>query len=79
MHISGGPDDATIVRETARVRLAKADRFALCERGHSYLLHDNENGTLQLFDVATGQLKRTFTRRACSPLIVLLCDELAHV
>ncbi len=73
-HISGGPDGATIVRETARVRLAStADRFALCERGHSYLLHDGHIGTLQLFDIATGQLKRTFTRRACSPLIVLLC------
>jgi hypothetical protein len=80
VHISGGPDGATIVRETARVRLASArDQFALCERGQSYLLFDSHIGTLQLFDVATGQLKRTFTRRACSPLIVLLCDELTDV
>ncbi len=80
VHISGGADGATIVRETARVRLASAyDRFVLCERGHSYLLHDNENDTLQLFDIATGQLKRTFTRRACSPLLVLLCDGLTDV
>ncbi len=53
--------------------------FVLCERGRSYLLHDWQTGTLQLFDVATGQLKRIFTRRACSPLIVLLCDELTDV
>ncbi len=80
VHISGGPDGATIARETARVRLASTrDQFVLCERGHSYLLCDVLNKTLQLFDVATGQLKRTFTRRACSPLIVLLCDELTDV
>ncbi len=78
-HISGGPDGATIVRETARVRLAKSDRFALCERGQSFLLREWHNDTLQLFDIATGQLKRTFRRRACSPLVVLLCDELTHV
>ncbi len=75
VHVSGGPDGATLVREAARVRLANmSDRFELCERGRSYLLHDNENDTLRLFDIATGQLKHTFTRRACSPLIVLLSD-----
>ncbi len=80
VHISGGPDGATIVRETARVRLVNTDdRFVLCERGHSYLLYGRRTGTLQLFDIATGQLKRTFTRCACSPLIVLLCDGLTHV
>ncbi len=74
VHISGGPDGATIVRETARVRLAnRDDQFVLCERGRSYLLRDSHTGTLHLFNVATGQLKRTFTPRACSPLIVLLC------
>ncbi len=68
VHISGGPDGATIVRETARVRLANMDdQFELCERGHSYLLRDDENDTLRLFDIATGRLKRTFTPRACSP------------
>ncbi len=80
VHISGGPDGATIVRETARVRLANmVDAFLLCERGHSYLLYDYHTGTLRVFDIATGQLKRTFTPRACSPLIVLLCGGLTHV
>ncbi len=74
VHISGGPDGATIVRETARVRLANtADLFALCERGHSYLLYGRHIGTLQLFDIATGQLKRTFTPRACSSVCALMC------
>ncbi len=80
VHISGGPDGATIMRETARVRLAHAyDEFALCERGHSYLLCGQHTDTLQLFDIAAGQLRRTFTPRACSPLIVLLCGGLTHV
>ncbi len=77
VHIIGGLDSAAIVREFALASFY--DQFALCEGGHSYLLRDKYNHTLQLFDIATGQLKRTFTRRACSPLILLLCDELTDV
>ncbi len=68
VHISGGPDGATIVREVARVHLVSCnDQFALCERGRSYLLRDYHRDALQLFDVATGHLKCTFPRRACPP------------
>ncbi len=77
VHVSGGPDGVTIVREVACVQLASDDdHFALCERGRSYLLCGND--TLQLFDVATGQLKRTFTPRACS-VDFAICDELTDV
>ncbi len=68
VHISGGPDGATVVREVTRVELmTSGGAFKLCERGHSYLLHDDHNHTLQLFVVATGQLERTFSTRACPP------------
>ncbi len=76
LRIAGGPDNTTIVHEVARLcRLHKSDDFALCERGHSYMLFGENIGTLQLFDVATQMLKRAFTMRACparSALLVLL-------
>ncbi len=70
VHICGGPNDATIMREITRVRLAHKDQFELCERGRSYLLRDFRKDTLQLFDIATDQIKRTFTPRACPPTVL---------
>ncbi len=65
MHISGGPDGATVVREVARVQLSDAhDQFVLCERGRSYLLRDDDAKTLRLFDLAKRQFQREYTPRA---------------
>ncbi len=65
MHVSGGPDGATVVREVARVPLSDLrDQFALCERGRSYLVHGHARRTLQLFDLATRQCKLTW-RHVC--------------
>ncbi len=68
-HISGGSDGVTVVREVMRVRMASAyNQFSLCERGRSYLLRNAADGAMQLYDVATGRLKRVYTPRA-----LLLC------
>lgn len=51
-----------MVQEVTRVILAHMrEQFELCERGRSYPLHDHDKGRLQVFDLATGQLKRAFT------------------
>ncbi len=74
VRVSGDPDGTTVVREAARVQLGNdEDDFFLCERGCSYLLHGYTNQTLQLADVATGQLKRVFSS-CVYPLDTLLID-----
>lgn len=52
-------------RQVSRALLNDADNLVLCERGRSYLLFDRAGKKLRLVDVATGQLKRIFTPRAC--------------
>ncbi len=78
VHISSGPDNATVVRQVARVQLPHSNvKFELCERGLSYLLLDLTKTTLQLMDLTSGQVKRVFELRTsppccCAVVVVLL-------
>ncbi len=64
-HVSGGPNNSTILREVTRVTLScEENMFTLCERGLAYVLLDVNEKTLQLFDMATHLCRRVFTPRA---------------
>lgn len=52
------------------VEMAPPGAFALCERGSSYALY-NDNKSLQLVDLAMVRHKRVFSPRAC--LSAVLC------
>ncbi len=66
VHVTGGSDGTTMMREVARVTMSHVrDQFELCERGRSYVMFEKRNATLKLVELATGQCKRVFTARAC--------------
>ncbi len=77
VHIKCGPADVTVVREVTRVQHPHGDvLFALCERGQSYLLLDRRERTLQLVDLHTRQLKRSFMPRECTFLLFCIHQRL---
>ncbi len=82
VHVSGGPDGATVVRPVARV--TQTEGFALWEGGRLYtrldMLSDMQPKILRLADVATGQTIHAFTPRACVTVWLCCCaaDRRCH-